>query len=335
MGMDILSKMEDEWFSGFVAEYNRTDSEHRKGSDWEFIRERTKLLVYRICREKLMITEDLISSIFLNIYEDLDRIIECYRITTRTFNHYIRQVCIYRIRRVRAKEIQPRYIEKEYMRECPAWYTIDDSTLLEPAETEENEPVIFYRPSRFLWMDMPTLVKYIVSNRDRLECRPRNEKERILMDKLSRSYFRRNFLFFILSMPQAECALEAENLARVFQVDDTAFTRFFYLKEEIIRRNYPSRQKNLELAAMHWRLMAKLKNSMYSARNDEEYGILRENYQAHVRCHRNRMNDARRSMRGIVHADIAEALDMSRTTVTMAIRKVKLELERISTAFPI
>lgn len=335
MEKDILSRKEDEWFSDFVAEYNRTEEGLRKRNDLEFIRERTKLLVYRICHERLMVSDDFISCLFLNIYDDLDRIIGSYRITVRTYNHYIKQVCAYRLRRVRAVETQPGYIEREYMRECPAWYTIDDAVLLGPPESDENEPVIFYRPNRYLWMDMPTLVRYIVENRDRPECRARSERENRLMEKLSKSYFRRNFLFFILSMPQTESTIEAENLARVFQVDDTAFTRLFYLKEEMIRRNYPARQKNLELAAMHWRLMARIKNSMYSARSAEEYSTLRENYQTHVRCHRNRMNDARRSMKGIIHADIAEALDMSRTTVTMAIRKVKTELEKISSAFPI
>lgn len=334
MRKDILSQREDELFSSLVIDYNRADGKSREDED--FIKSRTKELVWRICRERLFVADDLISSLYINIHDDLDKIISAYRISLKTFNHYLKQVCIYRIRRVRQENRFPDYLDLEYAGEAEdSLYTLDDYSAVYNGEEIRNGSRAIFNSGRYLDMDMKAAADYITHTQNRNAASPLTKREEALRGMLDNRYFRRNFLFFILALPAGENEKEAENYSRVFQTDEGAFSRLLALKNELILHNYPNREKNLELAAMHWRMMARIKNSMYSAGSNEEYRMLNENYMAHVRCHRNRIRDAQRSMRGIIHSDIASILGVCRTTVTMGIRKVREELERINRAYSV
>ncbi len=333
MKKDILSQHEDEFFSSLVIRYNQKEEKDLK--EEEYIRERTKELVYRICKDKLMLKDDIISCLYISVNDDLDKIIRAYRISAKSFNHYLRQVCIYRIRRVREEIWRPEYLDIEYMRESEdSYYTLDDNIAVYCGE-EIKSSMLFFNPRRYLEMDIKSLTEFITTTQNRKDYTPRSRSEWVLQSKLDNKYFRRNFLFFILSLPAGGSDEEAANYARVFQTDETAFTRLLFLKNEIIERNYPEREKNLGLAAMHWRMMAKLKNSMYKAQTEEEYKVLKDNYMVQVRCHHNRIKDAQRSLRGIIQSDIADTLGVCRTTVTMGIRKVKEELERINGTYSV
>lgn len=329
MEKDILSKVEDEYFSSIVIAYNK--KEERTKEEKDFVKLRTRKLIYLICRDRLFIREELISSIYLNINEDLDKIISSYRIAAKTFNHYLKQVCAYRIRRVKKNEEANHYMEIEYSSENGEYYTTENHFEdYYEADLSLSEPMPLYNPVKFSDMDIRTLCSYIIETKNRSDYPLRNRKEIELSKKLSRSLFRRNFLFFILSLPASESDEEAQNYARVFKTDVLAFSHLINLKNNLISSNNPKREKNLQLAAMHWRLMAKIKNSMYKATTETEYNELKDNYMAQVKCHKNRLGDARRSFRGIIHEDIASTLGHSRTTVTMGIRQVRNTLLEIT-----
>lgn len=330
MRKDLLTDAEDMAFSEAVIRYNARKDQRTDTEEGRYIKERTKELVYLICKEQLLMNDDMISSVFLNIYDDLEKVIRSYRIASHSFNHYLKQVCIYRIRRVRKNPGTRRSIEAEYMSESCEFYSVD-----EDHTTEEKEhplySILMCNPTRFAAMTMTDVTKYIVEQRSWFSPPVRSRRERILKNKLERKYFRRNFLLFILSLPPGgDEEKDAKNYARVFQVDEAAFARLLYLKNEIIRRSYPERDRNLEKAAMHWRMMARIKNSMYRASSQEEYRVLKENYLSQVRCHRNRLEDASRCVKGVIHEDIASAMGLSRSTVSMGICLIRKELERIS-----
>lgn len=330
MRRDLLTQAEDEAFSKAVIRYNEKRDDSHETEEGRYIRERTKSLVYLICKEQLLMSDDLISAIFLNIYDDLDKVIRSYRIASHSFNHYLRQVCIYRIRRVRHKSGEPGYIEAEYMRENCELYTVEEPSFLDEKE-DDYRSMLMFNPNRYASMNMKDLAFHIIEERSTFAAPARSKKERMLKNKLTQKRFRRNFILFILSLPPgSDEANDARNYARVFQSDETAFLRLLFLKNEAIRKSSPERERNLEKAAMHWRLMAKIKNSMYKASSNEEYRVLKENYFSQVRCHRNRLEDARRSVKGIIHEDIASALGLSRSTVSMGICLIRRELERIS-----
>lgn len=332
MENDILSKAEDEYFSSVVIAYNQNKNTTKKERD--FILQRTKKLIYLICRDRLFVNRDLLSSIYINMSEDIEKIISSYRIASRSFNYYLKQVCSYRIRRVKKKEASHQYMEIEYSCENGEFYTTDNHLDNEDDGNDIplSEPMVFYNPIKFSDMDIKDICSYIIDTNNRDDYILKNEKEEELASRLSKSLFRRNFLFFILSLPTSEGEREVENYARVFKTDVLAFSRLIHLKHDFINSNNHKREKNLQLAAMHWRIMAKIKNSMYSASSETEYNELKDNYMAQVRCHKNRLDDARRSFRGIIHEDIASTLGHSRTTVSMGIRQVRKALMEISAA---
>ncbi len=332
MKEDLLSTSEDAAFSETVIRYNRKERNGLDTEEGRYIKERTKNLIYLICKEQLMMSDDLISSVFLNVYEDIDRVIKSYRIASHSFNHYLKQVCIYRIRRVKHRLGTRRYIESAYISEADPLYTTDEHHLAPEREKEELfHSLLIPAPERYASMNMKDITDCIIEERNLIGVPTRSRKERILRNKLVKKSFRRNFLLFILSIPPGgDDVTDAKNYARVFQSDEAAFARLLYLKSEVVRRNTPDREKNLEKAAMHWCLMARIRNSMYRATSEEEYSVLKENYMSQVRCHRNRIRDARRSVKGIIHEDIASALGLSRSTVSMGISFIRRELERIS-----
>lgn len=332
MEKDILSKQEDEYFSSVVINYNQKENKTKQERD--FVIHRTKKLIYLICRDRLFISPDMLSSIYININEDIEKIISSYRIAARSFNHYLKQVCSYRIRRVKKEESSSHYIDLEYSSENGEFYTTENHFENEEGEADLTlaEPMLFYNPVKFSDMDIKDLCSYIIETKNRDDYILKNSKERELSKRLSKNLFRRNFLFFILSLPASQSEKEAQNYARVFKTDILAFSRLINLKNDKINSDNSKREKSLQLAAMHWRIMAKIKNSMYKAATETEYNELRDNYMAQVRCHKNRLNDARRAFRGIIHEEIASTLGHSRTTVSMGIRQVRKALMEISSS---
>lgn len=332
MERNILSKSEDEYFSTRVEKYNNSMTKDEK--ERAYIKKRTEELVWKIMKEKLMASDDLISGVYISIHTDIDRIIAAYRIAGSGFNHYLKQVCIYRIRRVRHKEIVPFYLDYEC---CEEIYhdDVEEKVFEEMAKDKREKPLFLFNPLKYSNMTMKEVIEYIVKKNDREECSPKNEKEKAVRNKLENDrLFRRNFLFFILSLPFSSDEDDASNYARLFRTDENAFSRLLYLKNEIITRNSKNRERNIERANKHWALMAKIKNSMYKASSREEYSALKDNYLAQVRCHRKRLNDIKRSFKGIVHEEIASVVGQSRATVTMGIKNVKETLKAITTALP-
>ncbi len=326
MERNILSKSEDDYFSTRVVEYNNRKEKDEKEA--AYIKGRTSELVWRICKETLFVPDDMISSVYISIHSDIDKIISAYRIAEKSFNHYLKQVCVYRLRRIRQKEAVPFYLEIEY------WVDHQDEEedpfVLSEKDEESNEESL--SPSTdYSDMTMREVIEYIVEKNTAGDYPPRNEKEKVIRGKLeSDKYFRRNFIFFILSLPFSSDETEAGNYARLFNTDENAFSHLLYLKNEIIRRNSTNWRKNMEKANKHWALMAKIKNSMYKASSREEYSMLKDNYMAQVRCHKNRLGDVGRSLKGIVHEEIASVLGQSRSTVSMGIKSVKTALMEIS-----
>lgn len=330
MKKELLSTAEDNAFSKFVIRYNEKDWESLDNEEGRYIRERTKNLIYLICKEQLLMSDDLISSVFLNVHDDLEKVIKSYRIASHTFNHYLKQVCIYRTRRLRQNPGRISCIEAEYGHEDTELYTTDEHHFIEENDNPFHS-LLFHNPEKYESMDMKDIADFIIAERNAIGVPPRSRKEKILKSKLIKKNYRRNFLLFILSIPPGNDDLgDAKNYARVFQSDEAAFARLLYLKSEALKKSSPEREMNLKRAAMHWCLMARIKNSMYRATSREEYRVLKENYMSQARCHRNRLEDAGRSIRGIIHEDIASVLRLSRSTVSMGISLIRRELERIN-----
>lgn len=325
MERNILSKSEDNSFSLRVVKYNNLSI--KDDAEEAYIKKRTKELIYKILRDVLMAPDEIISSVYLNMHYDIEKVISAYRIATKSYNHYLKQVIIYRIRRVRKKEAVEHYLEYE----CAMDGSVGDDEAFnfsdERGKTSLSSPVSL----KYSNMGMKEVIEHIMNKEDRMEHPLNNKKEKAVSMRLDYDrVFRRNLLFLILSLPFSNDESDAANYARLYKTDENAFMRLMHLKNEIIERNSKNRELNREKANKHWALMAKIKNSMYKASTKEEYNALKENYMAHVRCHKNRLADFNRTLGGIVHEEIATMTGQSRTTVTMGIKRVKEILRAIT-----
>ena len=79
MKKDYLSREEDERFSKTVIDFNSSGIDVNEKLKHE-IRERTKLLIYIVSRDILHLSYDDASSIFIEMEEELDKIIESYKV---------------------------------------------------------------------------------------------------------------------------------------------------------------------------------------------------------------------------------------------------------------
>lgn len=320
-----LDSKADKEFSSLVIELNSTTKKDRKDLLFPIVKERTKILIYQICQKKLYLDDEKTACVYLSINEEMDRIISSYKISSESYNHYLKQLCTYHARRIIRKDYDNSIYENEFFFEDDEPYQYD---------TYNDEEVRIKQSSNisatfFINMNLKETVEYIISNANRDDYLIYNQYEGKLRELLKTKSFRRDFLLFILSLPLNSSFDESNNYSRIFRTDEEAFIHLLDLKIEIANRKNPDRARNIELTSKHWRLMAKLKRSMYFASNEKEYSLLKENYNTHAKCHNRRLKDTRRSYRGMIHEDISSYLKLSRTTVTTAIGKVKKTLEMI------
>ena len=76
-------------------------------------------------------------------------------------------------------------------------------------------------------------------------------------------------------------------------------------------------------------IVAKLKKEISMERNEERKLRLQDHYHTQVKCHRQRIIEARKINRGMTRTEIAEILGMSRSTVCTAIVKMTEKLKEI------
>ncbi|MGN1163681.1 MAG: hypothetical protein ACI4S4_02620, partial [Candidatus Ornithospirochaeta sp.] len=113
------------------------------------------------------------------------------------------------------------------------------------------------------------------------------------------------------------------------KADESAVMKFFELKS--VRVGYKLEKKNeiMARANMHWRIMAKIKTSMANETDERRKKSLQDHYQTHVKCHRKRMIEVKKLERGMTRTEIALALNISRSSVTDAMRSTIALLETI------
>lgn len=327
MNKDYLSQSEDNYFTSLVIKYNETKNEKEKEELRPIIEERLKKLIYLICKQRLYLNDELTSAVYVKVYDEIDRIISSYKIATFSFNSYLRNVCIFRIRRIYKEREMKTMLEGEYLYEETPYYL--DECPLEKYQRNFLKPVI-YDVLKIRSMSLKELASYIITTKSDVISPSRTPAEKVLKEKLKNEYFRRNFIFFILSIPLESVRNEAENYARIFNTEEEAFIRLIELKSKYLGQYEEAKKKDLEIIAKHWRLMAKMKRSMSLTADRKEYCVLKENYTAQAKCHKKKIEKYFSSQRGMHHALIASNFDVCRTTVSMGISIVRKELEKIS-----
>lgn len=332
MEKDYLSKEEDEKFSRTVLNFNngnKGDIDEKKKDE---IRNRTKIIIYKVSRELLHLSPDESSTIFLDMEEELDKIISSYKVSTATFNHYIKQLCQYRYRRIKQKNYQKTLWENAFFQEEAALnarnYNEIDFLDIKPKEKVHiiREPLNVYSE-----MDLKEIINFISKNKNVLDYPVYNRMEARLRKFLDISpTVRKRFLIFILTLPRKAEGFDSYDIARVMKTDENAIIRFFDLKNEALGYQEDKIREIQSRASKHWRMMAKLEANITIEHDEEKKKKLRDHYQTQVLLHKKNVRELRRASQGMSRTTISNILGLSRSTITVAIKDTATILELIA-----
>lgn len=329
MKKNYLSKEEDSCFSRLVIDCNTSPDTEEKRKRLAEIKERTKILIYRVSQEILHMSKDEASSVYVEMNKDLDRIISSYRISSATYNQYLKQLCQYRARRMRREKGNKGIWERAFLMEEINW-AAHYSSAYDFTYGIGEEELSTLDMDTYSNMNMENLFFHIINNKDRPDYPIYNEMEEKLRKALMKVTTRKRFLILILFIPKNTSGIESSDLARVLQTDESAIQKLLEMKEEYVGSNNTGRYGTaLDRANKHWRIMAKLKKEISMERNEERKLRLQDHYHTQVKCHRQRIIEARKINRGMTRTEIAEILGMSRSTVCTAIVKMTEKLKEI------
>lgn len=330
MEKDYLSREEDERFSRTVIDFNNTDNDKVKENEKNAIRERTKILIYIVAREILHLSTDDASTVFLEMEKELDKIISQYKVSNATFNQYLKQLCQYRCRRIKHKAYQNTLWESAYFME-EAKYNAKSSWDFDSMEVirnnDENRQI-----NKDLYSDfnMINIVDFISKNKNVPDYPIFNNMEGKLRKALNKTSTRKRFLIFILSLPRKTEGFDSYDIARVMQTDEWAISRFLDLKDDALGYQEDKIREIQSRASKHWRIMAKLVANINLENDDEKRRKLRDHYHTQVMCHKKNVIQIKKASCGMSRASIANILEVSRSSVSTAIKEISMLLEMIA-----
>ena len=330
MKKDYLSREEDEKFSKDVIAFNSAQIEN-VGKERE-IKERTKILIYRVSKELLHLTSDEASTIFLDMEEELDRIIASYKVSNATFNQYLKQLCQYRCRRIKQKRYHDTLWESAFIKEEASLFARNygEFEYYESSFGKEKKHYSSTSSSNYKDMDMKEIINFISKTKNVIDYPLYNEMEAKLRRFLEEKTNRKRFIIFVLTLPRKTDGFDTYDLARVLQIDEEAVIRLFELKDEALGYQDDKIREIQSKANKHWRIMAKLVANITTEEDEEKKKKLRDHYQTQVRCHKNNVKEIRKISSGMSRTNIADIMGMSRSSVSVAIREISAILEYIA-----
>lgn len=330
MKKDYLSREEDERFSKTVIDFNSSGIDANEKLKHE-IRERTKLLIYIVSRDILHLSYDDASSIFLEMEEELDKIIASYKVSNATFNQYLKQLCQYRCRRMKHKKYHNTLWENAFFME-EAKYNArfpDDVEFLEIQKREKPESLTI-NEDIYSEFDIKGIFDFISRHKNVPDYPIYNKMEVKLRKSLETTAARKRFLIFILTLPRKSEGFDSYDIARVMQTDELAINRFLALKDEALGFQEEKIREIQSRASKHWRIMAKLIANINMENDEEKKRKLRDHYQTQVVCHKNNMKEIKKASCGMSRTSIATSLEVSRSSVSIAIKETSTLLEIIA-----
>ena len=330
MKKDYLSREEDIRFSKTVIDFNTLGEEADEKSRIE-IRERTKLLIYIVSRDILHLSYDDASSVFLELEEELDKIIASYKVSNATFNQYLKQLCQYRCRRMKQKKYQNALWENAFFMEEAKYNArgLGDVEFLEIQKKEQSKSLRIQQDI-YAEFDMKGIIEFISRNKNVPDYPIYNRMELKLRKALDNNTSRKRFLIFILTLPRNSEGFDSYDIARVMQTDELAISHLLLLKDEALGFQEEKIREIQSRASKHWRIMAKLIANINLESDEEKKRILRDHYQTQVICHKKNVREIKRASAGMSRSTIATVIGVSRSSVSIAIKEISSLLEIIA-----
>lgn len=317
-----FSRTEDEAFTRLVLEYNALGEDAaRKRELAERIRERTMILLYLIPQRSLDLPAEDAGAFLLSVENDIWRMITSFHLSGLTYNGYLTKICRYRCMRYGRKKMQEQNTE--------TGMTFSDLSVFE----EVREAYIPYSAGKETGsdaMDMPALIDFIIRNPGKTDA-CLSAAERKIAELLRNPKKRRQFISFILSLPEVESPGFIADISRVLCTDISAVARFYMLRHEmLLKASEENRRKLEDKAGRHWKVLVRLRQKIAAEGDAEKSDEMKEKYMRLEKTYRRRLSELRRTYSGFTQTEIAGILGIPRSSVTHDIHSMRKALEKIA-----
>ena len=320
-----FSEAEDRAFTSLVLEYNSIEDcrDERRIRLENIIRERTSVLLYLIPMRNLYLKEEDAGGFFLDIQKDIGWIISSFRISGLTYNGYLTQICRYRVMRYTRRISRARSLDSALV--------FSDMTMHEPSAKERCIPYSAPSPNEDLSsMDLGAVARLMIRRQGPIAGRF-NEKEEVLTRLLQKPIKRRQFISYLLSLPETETPGFIASVSRTMRIDHDTASRFYVLRHEHLRQANEESIAALELVVgRHWKVLSRMRKAIWAETDEEKRMLLRKRYSNLFEVYGRRRRDLMKAHCGMTHKAIAGVLGISRSAVTYDIRIMKDTLTRIS-----
>lgn len=324
---NYYSKEEDLRFSKEVVHFNSlADGTEEKELQRTKIRDRTQILIYQLPIRNLFLNSDEASEIYLELREDVDKIISAYTISNATYNSYLTQVCRYRKLSIDKKARKLNQIEDGYK------YTLEQDYQEEDLEFFQAEPHYGINRPEIFEMDMSDLVKYIIATRDPTTVKNMNKKERLLSLALRNKTNRRYMLYYLLTLPQCEGPEFIEAISRVMGLDSMVISYFYSLRFDLLARINKRWEKTKSIANKHYTSMINIVLKMAYESDQTKILKLREKLNKVSSFHKINIELAKHQKRGLTQEEAALAIGVKRSSIYYGVRSTRELLESIINA---
>ena len=319
-----FSEAEDRAFTSLVLEYNSMEDcrDERRIRLENIIRERTSVLLYLIPMRNLYLKEEDAGGFFLDIQKDIGWIISSFRISGLTYNGYLTQICRYRVMRYTRRISRARSLDSALV--------FSDMTMHEPSAKERCIPYSAPSPNEDLSsMDLGAVARLMIRRQGPIAGRL-NEKEEVLTRLLQKPIKRRQFISYLLSLPETETPGFIAGVSRLLRTDIGTTSRFYVLRHEWLRNRNGKTVDSLEmLTGRHWKIMMKLRRAIHIEPEDMKRRELRCRYTRLSTALDRRQSELRHARSGLAHSEIAELVGVSRSAVSADIRTIRDSIEQL------
>lgn len=327
MKLDYFTLEEDRKFSDIVISYNAMKEAGKDDKKlYEFIKDRTNLLLYLIPIRNLFLEHDEAADIYVSLYEKIDGIIHSYRVSNSTYNNYLAHICRYRAMSNTAKR------NREYLTLLDSSYHdfINSPQGCEDIMLAENSMHYGIDRPEALLLDLESLIEFIAENRDG-STEELSATELELHDELESTAKRRMLLVYLLYLPSSPSPMVISEIAKVLELDSLILARFFELKHNLLSERLQKKEENYLKGIKHWKIMLSLMRAIELEADRKAKESLEEKYEKISKCHKQRMKAASES-KGLTQEEISLIVNESRATVYKSIAEMRNLLRIIAKA---
>ena len=141
---------------------------------------------------------------------------------------------------------------------------------------------------------------------------------------------RRQFIEFLLALPETETPGFIAGISRLLRIDYHTASRFYSLRHEAMMNENGNEIKALqELSGRHWTILSKLGIATSNESDPEQREALYTRYRRMRKIYDKRLSDLQHAHSGLHHTTISEILGVSRPMVSADIKKVKTMLKNV------